>query len=71
MATKCSIDAVQHKTSHEVQMSQSSGPKIQPWLIFDMHANIIITISVICRHLYFKCVYIKKGFFLFIEENED
>lgn len=34
MATKCNMEAVQQSTSHDVQMSHSSGPSIQPWLIF-------------------------------------
>lgn len=34
MATKCRIDAVQQSTSHDVQMSHSSGPRIQPLLIW-------------------------------------
>lgn len=33
MATRCNMDAVQQSTSHDVQMSHSSGPRIQPRLI--------------------------------------
>lgn len=36
IATRCNIDAVQHKTSHDVQMSHNSGPNIQPLLICKM-----------------------------------
>lgn len=33
MATRCSMDAVQQRTSQDVQMSHSSGPNIHPLLI--------------------------------------
>lgn len=33
MATRWSIDAVQQRTSHDVHISHSSGPSIQPSLI--------------------------------------
>lgn len=36
MATKCNIEAVQQSTSHEVQISQSSGPSIHPRLIYNI-----------------------------------
>lgn len=31
MATRCNIDAVQQRTSPEVHMSHSSGPKVHRW----------------------------------------
>lgn len=48
MATRCNIDAVQQRTSHDVHISQSSGPSIQPSLIYiaqhwnDFHWNCVI-----------------------------
>lgn len=34
IATKCKIDAVQQRTSQEVHISQTSGPSLQPLLIY-------------------------------------
>lgn len=34
IATKCKMDAVQHRTSQDVHISHSSGPRIQPLLIY-------------------------------------
>lgn len=39
MATRWSIDAVQQRTSHDVHISHSSGPSIQPSLICKHRCN--------------------------------